>query len=59
MTESEAKYYPNVAQSFRITGIVILGMLLLSPVKVILSKLIGEEASFFIYYLLATGIPFS
>lgn len=58
MTDSKVKSYPNVAQSFRITGIVILGMLLLSPVNIILKRLIGEEASFFIYYLLAIGIPF-
>lgn len=57
MTESTTKNYPNVAQSFGITGIVILGMLLLSPV-LILEKLIGKEASILIYYLLAIGVPF-
>lgn len=58
MSLSTHKYYPNIAQSFGITGIVILGMLLLSPVNVVLSKFIGKEASFLIYYLLALGIPF-
>lgn len=58
MPESKANTYPNISQSFGITGIVILGVLLLSPVNILLKKLIGEEASFFIYYLLATGIPF-
>ncbi|MCB0536460.1 MAG: CPBP family intramembrane metalloprotease [Bacteroidetes bacterium] len=52
------KNYPNAAQSFGITGIVILGMLFLSPVNLILNDLIGKEASMFIYYLLAIGLPF-
>lgn len=52
------KNYPNVAQSFGITGIVILGMLFLSPVNLVLNNLIGKEASMFIYYLLAIGLPF-
>ena len=58
MTEPKVNSYPNVKQSFGITGIVILGVLLLSPVNLMLKKLIGEEASFLIYYLLAIGIPF-
>jgi uncharacterized protein len=58
MTESKIKIYPNVAESFGITGIVILGMLLFSPVNLVLNKLIGNEASMLIYYLLAIGIPF-
>jgi hypothetical protein len=58
MTESKIKIYPNVAESFGITGIVILGMLLFSPVHLVLNKLIGNEASMLIYYLLAIGIPF-
>ena len=49
--------YPNIAQSFGITGIVILGILLLSPVNFVLNKLISREASMLIYYLLAIGIP--
>lgn len=52
------KNYPNVAQSFGIIGIVILGTLFLIPVNLILNKLIGKEASMFIYYLLANGLPF-
>lgn len=50
--------YPNVAQSFGITGIVILGMLLLFPVNFLLRKVIGKEASDLIYYVLGIGIPF-
>ncbi len=58
MTEQSTTNYPNVAQSFGITGILILGMLLLSPVNLVLNKLIGKEASMLFYYLLAIGIPF-
>jgi hypothetical protein len=58
MTEPTTTSYPNVVQSFGITGIVVLGMLLLSPVNLVLNKLIGKEASMLIYYLLAIGIPF-
>ena len=58
MTEPTAKNYPDVAQSFGITGILILGMLFLSPVNLLLNNLIGKEASMLIYYLLAVGIPF-
>lgn len=52
------KNYPNIAQSFGITGIVILGMLLFIPVNLVLNKLIGKDASMLIYYILAIGIPF-
>jgi hypothetical protein len=58
MAESTARIYPNIAQSFGITGIVIAGMLLLSPVYLVLNKFIGKEASTLIYYLLAIVIPF-
>jgi len=57
MTESTTNY-PNIAQSFGITGIVVLGTLLLSPVVLVLNNLIGQEASMLIYYLLAIGISF-
>lgn len=61
MIESSTKSttsYPNVAQSFGIVGIVILGMILLSPVNFFLSKVIGKEASMLIYYLLSIVFPF-
>jgi len=58
MTEPTTINYPNIAQSFGITGIVILGMLLLAPLNLLLNKLIGKEALILIYYLLAIGIPF-
>lgn len=58
MTESTTKIYPNVAQSFGITGIVILGMILLSPVNLVPHKFIEKEVTALIYYLLGIGIPF-
>lgn len=58
MTEPTTKNYPNVSQSFGITGIVILGMLFLSPVYLVLNQFIGKEASMLVYYLLSIGIPF-
>lgn len=51
------KNYPDILQSFGITGIVILSMLLLSPVNLALNNLIGREASMLIYYVFAIGIP--
>lgn len=50
--------YPNIAQSFGITGIVTLGMLLFTPLNTELKKVIGTEASMLLYYLLSIGIPF-
>lgn len=58
MTEPTTKNYPNVAQSFVITGILILGMILFSPINLVLNKVIGKEVSILIYYLFAIGIPF-
>lgn len=57
MTEPTIKNYPNVSQSFGITGIVILGMLLLSPVNFLLAKFFDKEVSMLVYYLAAIGIP--
>jgi uncharacterized protein len=57
METNTIKNYPNGAQSFGITGIVILGMILLSPVIVLLNYFIGEEPTLLIYYILAIGIP--
>lgn len=52
------KNYPNIAQSFGISGMLILGLVLFSPVAIMLRKLIGYDASFLIYYLLAVGTTF-
>ena len=58
MTDLENKHYPNVRQSFGITGIMILASILFTPLNIILSKFIDGETSQFIYYLFAIGITF-
>ncbi|RIJ48164.1 CPBP family intramembrane metalloprotease [Maribellus luteus] len=58
MTKSTAAHYPNIAQSFGITGIVVLATLVFSPVLLLLNELIGEEASMLVYYILALGLSF-
>ncbi len=50
--------YPNISQSFRITGILILGFILLSPFKWILNNVMNKEFAFLLYYLLAFGLSF-
>lgn len=57
MSEPNMKSYPNIVQSFGIAGILILGMILFLPVN-LLKKLIGYDAMFLLYYLLAVGISF-
>jgi membrane protease YdiL (CAAX protease family) len=58
MTDLEKKNYPNVGQSLGIVGILIAGMIIMSPLTVILNKFVGKDASMLIYYLFAMGIPF-
>jgi uncharacterized protein len=58
MKDITNRRYPNIAQSFGITGIVILGMLLLSPVIFLLNNVFDKEPLILIYYILAIGIPF-
>jgi membrane protease YdiL (CAAX protease family) len=58
MTEQQKRNYPNIAQSFGITGIAILGMLIFSPIMTIITKILGKEPAFLIYYLFAMGVPF-
>lgn len=48
--------YPNILQSFGITGILVLATILLIPVNLYLYKLIGREAAMLCYYLLSIGI---
>jgi len=57
MTEPTIKNYPNIAQSFGITGILVLAMFVFLPVDLVLDKMIGKEASMLIYYLFVMGIP--
>jgi len=52
------KNYPNIAQSFGISVMLILSLILFGPVVILLRKLIGYEATFLIYYLLAVGTTF-
>ena len=54
----ETKNYPNVGQSFGILGILIAGLILMSPLTLILNKFIDKEATSLIYYFLSVGIPF-
>ena len=58
LTDIEKKNYPNVGQSFGIAGILIAGMIIMSPLTIILNKFIGKDASMLINYLFAMGIPF-
>lgn len=58
MEPSELKTYPDIPKSFGIFGIIVGIMILVAPVNFLLNKLVGEEFSFFAYYLLAMGIPF-
>src|SRR5699024_10014401 len=60
MSESKIKNYPNIAQSFGITGIVVLGILFFEiPIRLVLNKLItNNEAALLVCYLLSMGIPF-
>jgi len=58
MPKKTAKNYPDIVQSFGIAIIVILGTLALSPVNSALNKILGEDISMLIYYVLAIGIPF-
>ena len=57
METTKNSNYPNTAQSFGITGIMVLAMLVFSPVMILLNKLVDEEFSMFVYYLLAVGVP--
>ena len=57
MTDLENRSYPNIGQSFGILGIMVLGMIFMSPF-IFLKKFIGEEAAMLIYYLFAVGITF-
>lgn len=57
MTNSEDKNYPNMGQSLGILGIMVSGMIFMSPI-IFLEKFIGEEAAMLIYYFCAVGITF-
>ncbi len=50
--------FPNIIQSVVITGIVILGMLTVIPMKLWLNNFISKEASMLIGYIFAFGVLF-
>lgn len=58
MIDNKKVYYPSIGQSWGIVGIVVLVMLLLTPVNLMLDKVLGKELSFLVFYLLAMGILF-
>jgi len=58
MTKSKLNTYPSIAQSFGITGIIILVMILLSIVTPIITEVTGSEISTLLFEISAMGIPF-
>ena len=56
MTTNKPLHYPTISQSFGITGIVILGMIVFSPLM-LLQNVIGKEATLLVYDLLSVGMP--
>lgn len=59
MPEVKIKTYPNIAQSFGIAGIAVLGILFFQiPIRMVLNRMItNKEATLLICYLLSMGIP--
>ena len=57
MENQELKPYPSIAQSFGITGIMILCTLIFVPI-VFLKDFIGQELSQFLCYVIPVGITF-
>ena len=56
--ENEINYYPTIKQSWGIVGVSILSIILFGIVHVLLSRIVGEELSFLIYYLLSIRMSF-
>jgi uncharacterized protein len=55
---NEIPAYPTLKQSFSAVGIVIAGMILFTPVVVVLSPITGKGTAMLVYYVLAIGIPY-
>ncbi|MCG8578383.1 MAG: CPBP family intramembrane metalloprotease [Bacteroidales bacterium] len=53
---NSTKPYPNLAQSWGITGIVILCMLLFTPVNIVLLPILGKEYAMMTYYVLMMAV---
>lgn len=58
MTPENQNSYPDISQSWGIVGIAILCMIVFIPINLLLNSIGGEEISFLIYYVLATGAAF-
>jgi membrane protease YdiL (CAAX protease family) len=51
------KVYPSIGQSVSLTFLVIASMLVFLVLNIALNDIIGQEASMFIYYVVAIGVP--
>ena len=58
MTDTTSRNYPNIFESFKIVGILILTMVVVVPVSMVLNNVVGKEISMFVYYVLSMGISF-
>ncbi len=55
---SNEESYPNIRESWRVVGTIILFSILLFPIKMIFETTLGKELTFLIYYILTMGITF-
>lgn len=58
MTEKNEMTYPSIKQSWGIVGIILLSMILLSPINMLLDKLVTKEISSLVYYVISMGAAF-
>ncbi len=58
MKKSKLPTYPSIGQSFAITGIIIIAMMIVSVVIPALNKVVGNETAALLFQILAMGIPF-
>lgn len=56
--QAQKIHYPDIKGSFGLTGLTILSLILFSPISFLFVELMGKEASMFIYYIIAAGLPF-
>ena len=55
---SNEESYPNIRESWRVAGTIILFSILFIPIKMIFETTLGKELTFLIYYVLTMGITF-
>ncbi|RKS95161.1 hypothetical protein BC952_0812 [Flavobacterium limicola] len=55
---SNEESYPNIRESWRVVGTIILFSILFIPIKMIFETTLGKELTFLIYYVLTMGITF-